>query len=263
MIPNEILGGRTRWLALFLVLLSLTLIIGTLGMEEEVPTDVDLEIDEVYFLRTDEDNTTADLDIIVFITNHGNASIDEVEVRAFVVEDDSNLARARSEIDMGSIDSTATEEGRLTVEVPRDNEYRIELLVFTEGKLAIRGSGSAVLSGSGYATSFRTIDENSTPGKGSADGPGNILSITGWMILILTATFFATMIALRKGSAALVNSRERRSERDRHHIEMFNRYQQEWYAHHGQHSQQRPQATGADVSQDQAADPNDGNQQTL
>jgi len=134
-----------RWWATLLVVSVMTMttlmyIVGG-GVEEGAY----IEVEDVFFIMTEQDNETTTMDIDVFITNHGEEDLSDVTVRAFAVEEDSNLARDEAVVRLGALGGQKTIEGNLTITIPNGESYRVELLVFKEGKLSIRGAGEVNL----------------------------------------------------------------------------------------------------------------------
>lgn len=126
-----------------------------------IPGDnTDLSVDEVFFNSIEMDGPDSDLKITVFLTNEGEDEIDDVMVRAFVIERDSNLARDEDRVDMGTISGKSTKEGDLFISIPNNDTYRIEILVFEDSKLTLRGSGTIDLVGVGVASDYTGSDDD-------------------------------------------------------------------------------------------------------
>ena len=165
---SNYLGSHLPWLlgAAASVALLVTLII-VIWPEETVSTD--LEVDEVYFSTKELGGTDTDLEILVFITNEGDDDVSRVEIRAFAVETDSNIARDEARVELSGLKAETSLEGKLYITIPNNDTYRIELLIFEEGKLSIRGSGTVDLTGVGSASDYRTDD-----GSGDDESYGGI-----------------------------------------------------------------------------------------
>jgi len=197
------------WSAAVLVLIG-TIIVGYLFFhEEEEASSGRLKVEEVYFVMTDQDEYVTNMDIIVFITNEGEKTLSEVKVRAFAIETDSNLARDENEKTLSTVEGKTTIEGTLNIELPNNDTYRVELLVFKEGKLSIRGSGTVNLIGVGQASAYQT-NEADIDGDGAMDsetGTGALslgsssglcfgLIILIFIVLVITIVI---VVVLRKG----------------------------------------------------------------
>jgi len=158
------------WYVITILLLIGTIVAGYyLFSDEESALPSKLKVEEVYFVMTDQDQQYTDMDILVFITNDGKTSLSEVTVRAFAVETDSNLARDEAIKEMGTVKSQTTVEGTLKIELPNNETYRVELLIFKEGKLAIRGSGTVNLKGVGQASDYKSTEGDVAPSGGGGD----------------------------------------------------------------------------------------------
>lgn len=206
---REELSRNKWWYAVFalIVVVTCTLAYFVSQIEEEKGTD--LIVDEVYFRTSELGGEDTDLRILVFLTNDGKGDIDEVRVRAFAVETDSNLARDEDAITMGNIKGKSTSEGELSITVPNNDSYRIELLVFEEGKLTIRGAGTVDLKGVGVASDYENIDgddDNGALGGASmaetADKASSFLGAVCILILlpgvIIAIIIFAVVQTKRK-----------------------------------------------------------------
>ena len=155
----ENLSANRYWYFAAALVLVITIILGYLVFSIQ-PVDRDLKVDKVFFKSVEYGDDDTDLKILVFLTNNGESEIENVKVRAFAIERDSNLARSEDTVTIGTISGQTTEEGELSINVPNRDSYRIELLVFEDSKMTIRGSGTIDLRNVG-------VDENDTQGDGS------------------------------------------------------------------------------------------------
>lgn len=170
------------------------------GEEEGTGSSSRIEVEEVYFVMTDQTQLYTNMDILVFITNDGKTDLSDVTVRAFAVETDSNLARDEAVKVMGELKGQTTIEGKLTIKLPNNDTYRVELLVFKDGKLTIRGSGTVNLKGVGQASAYKTDqgdDMMMTPSESDDDGSGFADGSSGSAIcMILLAVFIIIVIVI-------------------------------------------------------------------
>ncbi len=152
---SDYLGKNLPWLLGAAVSVAiLVILIIVVWPEKTVSTD--LEVDEVYFSTKELGGTDTDLEILVFITNEGDDDVSKVEIRAFAVETDSNIARDEARAELSGLKAKTSKEGKLYITIPNNDTYRIEILIFEEGKLSIRGSGTVDLTGVGSASDYRT-----------------------------------------------------------------------------------------------------------
>jgi hypothetical protein len=145
-------NGRWIVFVIIVILIFSILLYFVKNIEED---DQDLLVDEVIIGSVNMDDLESDLKISVHMTNKGKSEVEDVKLRAFVIERDSNLARDEASLDMDSIPGKTTEEGELFISVPNNDSYRIELLVFEDSKLTLRGSGTIDLTGVGVASEYR------------------------------------------------------------------------------------------------------------
>lgn len=145
------------WYLLTVCVLLVVILAGYFALNIEGEKSSRLKVDEVYFRTEDRlgGEDTA-LSIMIFLTNDEDGDIDSVSVRAFAVETDSNLAMDEDRVVMGKIGGQTTSEGRLNITVPNNESYRVEILVFEESKLTLKGSGTIDLKGVGVASDYRT-----------------------------------------------------------------------------------------------------------
>lgn len=187
------------WYGAGALVIVLTIVLGYIALTIE-PVDRDLKVDEVFFKSVEYGEDETDLNIIVFLTNDGDSEISEVRVRAFAIEIDSNLARSEDTVVIGKIDGQTTEEGELSISVPNRDSYRIELLVFEDSKMTIKGSGTINLKQVG-------VDINQSHGDGGAsaadfdidnDDGGSLLESEG------NAAFIGTALCMVLIPAAII-----------------------------------------------------------
>ena len=214
---SNYLGDNLPWLlgAAASVALLVVLII-VIWPEETVSTD--LEVDEVYFSTKELGGTDTDLEILVFITNEGDDDVSKVEIRAFAVETDSNIARDEARAELSGLKAKTSKEGKLYITVPNNDTYRIELLIFEEGKLSIRGSGTVDLTGVGSASDYRTEsgagsdDAYDTLGMSEPEGASASILICMFMgvVAVGVGILIAVVVAAskKKGSAGPEERRE-------------------------------------------------------
>ena len=148
------------WYIAVVGMLILTVVLGSFALNLEEEKDTYLKVDEVFFVFESIDENSMDLKIIVFLTNDGTSDIEDVKIRAFVIETNSNLARDEDTIVMGKVSGSSTKEGELHVSIPTNDTYRIEIIVFEESKLTIRGAGSINLEGVGVAQDYQNVNDD-------------------------------------------------------------------------------------------------------
>lgn len=149
---------RSRDIALCVILvvsLVCTIFLGYLVMKEEEEQESNLQVDEVYFVMIGANSVRSQVEIVVFVSNVGEKDVSKLEIRAFIIDKGSNLAMDESSATINDVIHETTVEGNLIVEVPNDDQYRVELLFFMDEKLEVRGSGSIDLSDIGSADDYR------------------------------------------------------------------------------------------------------------
>ncbi len=129
-------------IALFLsAVIGLVIVIDKLNDE---PTGSILLVEEVYFLSEETSSGSMDLSVHVFITNDGDEPC-QSEIRAFAVDVETNLAMDEASLNVGTIDDQTTSESMLMMTLPSDGRYRVELLIFKDSKITVKGTGTVNL----------------------------------------------------------------------------------------------------------------------
>jgi len=171
------------------VLLVSTVVLGYYVFKEDKTKDSDLKVEDVYFLMEGSNTERSQIEIIVFISNIGDKDVSKLEIRAFTVETGSNLAMDDSSATINDVIQQTTVEGNLIVDVPNNDTYRMELLIFKDEKLEIRGSGTIDLTGVGASYDYRnypsydTVDDDAM-GIGPT-GNGEAASLFGGVCVML------------------------------------------------------------------------------
>jgi len=223
--PIRDLYRDRKWWVTLLAVSILTLTTVMYMVEGGVEKGAYIEVEEVFFLMTDQDNDTTTMNIDVFITNHGDEDLSDVTVRAFAVEEDSNLARDEASVELGALGGQMTIEGNLTITLPNDESYRVELLVFKEGKLAIRGSGNVNLRTSveyinwlgnvdyyydARTTNYTTTKSDIPPAKSEADDGtlgASDEDVSSYLCIVGGGSILVLVIVIAKGVIGHVESR--------------------------------------------------------
>lgn len=125
---------------------------------EEEPSPAILDVEEVYFVENGRHLGKTKLDVFVFITNDGDKDCTS-HIRAFAVDKDTNIAMDDTFTAEREIKGQTSDESSLSLEVPSDGKYRVELLVFKDDKITVKGLGYVDLKVGGTAGSdYRTTD---------------------------------------------------------------------------------------------------------
>ena len=159
---RNFLRSHLPWFMAAIVVLIIVVVLGYYTFREEKEEELDLMVDEVYFKTKASElgGSTTDIDIVVFVTNQKENDVEKVVLRAFAVDTSSNLARDEARTVIGRLPGDKTEEGLLSIKVPNSDTYRIEIIVFANDKIAIRGSGTVDLTGIGTASDYQNLDDD-------------------------------------------------------------------------------------------------------
>jgi predicted permease len=167
-----------------------------------------LYVDEVFFvLSSSSENSGSSkvyIEVTTFITNKGTLDAENVEIMAFVVQEDSNLAMDKSTFVVGSISKDKTQISEFSLTMPNNDTYVIKLIILESGKIAVKGSGTVHLEQSlgGRGTRFKT--DNDGDDDYALHG-GVALSETAFPIVIFlligAVLVFIIIIVLKKSSS--------------------------------------------------------------
>lgn len=98
-----------------------------------------LFVEEIYLLKTGETNTTVNVTCIPYLTNIWEKESGEIKIIVYVVQTSNKVAEWRNAVEIGEISANSTAE----IEVPivlSENTYKVDMLIFENGKLVLKGS---------------------------------------------------------------------------------------------------------------------------
>jgi len=174
--------------------------------EDEDDKEARVIVEEVYFKMVRNEGASSDIQIVIFVSNIGDADIDTLKIRAFAIETRSNLAKDDETTSISNIPKMTSGEGNLTVTLPNRDLYRVEILVFKDDRLDIRGSGTIDLTSYEMATDYRTESPSAAndveDGDGLIRGGSESASSLLCMVLLFTiggaALLMVIIIAVRR-----------------------------------------------------------------
>jgi biotin transporter BioY len=135
--------------------------------------DAHLVVEDVFFMKSNSraDEEKLDISTTIYITNDGLGDADNVKVIAYALDEKKNLAADEQEENVGRIFSEKTESAKFFINVPAGMKYYIELLIFENGRLILRGDSSVVIQGEGTATNtYNTKEVKGTKNDKDYDG---------------------------------------------------------------------------------------------
>lgn len=112
---------------------------------EEPKIGAVLEVEEVYFVYKGETEGESRVSVTVFISNVGDEKCN-VRLRAFAIDDRSNIAMDDAESDIGVIQAEKTEETSFEMSVLYNGTFTVELMIFKDDLITVKGSGTVSLS---------------------------------------------------------------------------------------------------------------------
>ncbi len=155
---------RAVILVIMILLLLFSGIFGWILIDEyvipEKKTSARLDVEEVYFVENDVSQGKTRLEVFVFITNDGDEDCDSF-IRAFAIDKDTNIAMDDTTTSIVEINGQTSHESQLDLEVPSDGRYRVELLIFKNDKITVKGQGFVDLNlGGSGGSDYRTLVED-------------------------------------------------------------------------------------------------------
>jgi hypothetical protein len=128
------------------VVAALVLISPTKPQEPEWKRGTKLQVDDVYFLTGQDDNTEDNLIPVVttlYLTNAQWNSSGSVKIVAYLLRTSPNIAVDKGTVEIGTIHGSETKEVGIQVVVPSLNtSYDVNFLIFENNLLVLRGKGS-------------------------------------------------------------------------------------------------------------------------
>ena len=109
-----------------------------IAAEPQLPED-HLFIEETYLLKTGETNKTVNVTCTPYLTNIWKKESGEIKIIAYVVKTSNNVADYKNTAEMGKISADSTAELKVPI-VLSANTYRVDMLIFEDGKLVLKGS---------------------------------------------------------------------------------------------------------------------------
>lgn len=170
-------AGRTVLIVIVVLLSGMSgfFILGSAAMAlTDLPRDPYLIVEQVYFESREVGNDIYDLEVKAYVTNDGDTSCD-VRVSVFAKEMDSNLVYDSDSKDLGKLDGRSTVKSDMIVSIDSMRRYLIEVLVYKDGKVVVRGSGTVNLREAGTAAEdYRTdLKDVEPPEEGLFSGAGD------------------------------------------------------------------------------------------
>jgi len=100
----------------------------------------ELSVDAMYLLKEEGKGETMNASAIIYLTNVGGES-GNIKIIAYLMERWKGVAVARNEVKIGKIAADKTKEVQIPMEM-RNKSYEIEVLVFEDDLLKIKGGGA-------------------------------------------------------------------------------------------------------------------------
>jgi len=129
---------RAFGIILTLILLGSIVVSGCIG---PLRSGAYLNVEDVDVLQKSVSDDTITLEITPLITNNGNADAEDVKIQAKAVDQQTGLTMNKNEVEMGVIKKGTTDQESITLTVPNDKDYTIEIFIFEGDRVVVRGHG--------------------------------------------------------------------------------------------------------------------------
>jgi len=136
------------------------------AQEPEWKRETKLQVDDVYFLAGEDDNTEDNLIPIIttlYLTNAQWYSSGNVKIVAYLLRTNPNIAVDKSTVEIGVIPGSTTKEAGVQMILPGLNTpYDVDFLIFENDLLVLRGQGNievVQIRAGGLAYSVQINDE--------------------------------------------------------------------------------------------------------
>jgi len=142
------INKKTKKAGMLVAGLSIIIIVAAVGVfangmlkssvaQPDFPND-HLFVDATYLLKTDETNDTVNVTCTLYLSNIWEKESGEIKAIAYVIETSNNFAVYKNTVEIGRIEANSTAEIEIPV-VLSNNSYKVEILLFEDGKLVIKG----------------------------------------------------------------------------------------------------------------------------
>lgn len=173
---NGSLGKKVLYIVIATLLLINVIFAGILIVEgltkDRKKKEALLSVDEVYFVQENVQGNEITLTVNTFITNDGEKSCDG-RIRAFAIDVDTNLAIDEAEKNIGEIQPEKTVETSISIRLETDGKYRIELMIFKDDMVSVKGRGTVNVDdkGTGGQDYRTTTQDEEKPEEEGGDIP--------------------------------------------------------------------------------------------
>ena len=98
-----------------------------------------LFVESTYLLKTSETNETVNVTCTPYLTNIWEKESGNIKIIVYVVQTSNNVADYKNTLEYGKILADSTAELEIPI-VLSENSYKIDMLIFENGKLVLKGS---------------------------------------------------------------------------------------------------------------------------
>jgi len=154
-----------------------------------------LEIEEVFFRLEDVDDDTVKIVISVYITNYGGKRSGDILLNIYAENTRNKLVYDRANKTVEAIEGERTVEATIPIELPRNNTFRIKVILFEKGMIKITGYGEVSLGAIDQEVEDFLVDGDAKGGSDDDDTEGDELGASGFEVLLLVFSMAAAAAA--------------------------------------------------------------------
>jgi len=171
MVEEKVEPGRIAlWVSIVaLSSISFLLILGSASIAvDDRDREAYLIVEQVYFESEEVGDDTYDLIVKAYVTNDGDKGAD-VRVSAFAIDIRTNIVFDSSSDDLGRMEGRTTKRADMSVQIDSQRKYMVEVIVYKDGKVVVRGSGTVDLALAGVGgEDYRTTETDVPRGGGES-----------------------------------------------------------------------------------------------
>lgn len=105
----------------------------------------------------------------IYLTNDGTETASDVKVDAWPVMAESNIAKSDTTVAVSDIDVNHTASPELVLYLEPDTVHTVEIIIFEDGMIVLRGRSTVSTSGSGVSE-YQAVEVRGTPDDRDYDG---------------------------------------------------------------------------------------------
>ncbi|MCK5774329.1 MAG: hypothetical protein KAH57_11120 [Thermoplasmata archaeon] len=140
---------------------------GTVLMDVPQTKTAHLFIEDVFFKGLE--GAPMRVEMTIYLTNDGTEAARDVKVDAWPIMAESNIAKSGTTISVSDIEVNRTASPDLVLYLEPDTVHNVEIIIFEDGMIVLRGRSTVSTSGSGVSE-YRSVEVRGTSDDRDYDG---------------------------------------------------------------------------------------------